>query len=257
MIQVFDSQGNLVAQQGLSSIGGMASLVFDSGNSAYITDNRNLYVLQDEERIKRGVIALSRLRKYDHRFEKCTDVETWDNFFAKRASSGEVVPLLYHDVFYYQVDKDNSLYYGHSSRYEIHQHSSDGSVRKIIRKKAKRIPTTEKDRALILETYPDLREAVMAETKPYFFDFHVLDKIGLLVSTHEEEWNDQGIFVCDLFDQDGIYIAKVRVPRYYTRDHDIMSEQRNRLFKNGYCYSIIYNEKEDTLELVRHSVKLT
>ena len=256
MILIFDNKGNLAAHQDLSSMGGMTHLVFDSRNSAYITDNRNLYALQDEARIKRGVIVLSRLRKYDHRFEKGSDVEIWDNFFARRASSGEVVPLLYHDIFYYQVDRDNNLYYGHSSRYEIRQLSSDGSVQKIIRKQTKRIPTAAKDRALILEMYPDLREAVMAETKPYFLDFHVMDKIGLLVSTYEEEWNDQGMLVCDLIDRDGAYIAKVRVPRYYTRDHDIMSEQRNRLFRNGYCYSIIYDEKADALELVRHSVKI-
>jgi hypothetical protein len=255
-IQVFDKKGNVEGHYAPISMGGMTSLVFDSGNSAYITDNRNLYALQDEARIKRGVTALSRLRKFDNRFGKGSDVETWDNLFMKRVPSGEVVPNLYHDVFYYQVDRDNNLYYGHSSRYEIHQLSSEGRVEKIIRKKAKRIPTTTKDRTLILENYPDLKEAAMAATKPYFLDFHVLDKIGFLVSTYEEEWNDQGIFECDLFDRDGVYIAKVRVPRYYTRDHDIMSEQRNRLFKNGYCYSIIYNDKRDTLELVRHSVRM-
>jgi hypothetical protein len=32
-----------------------------------------------------------------------------------------------------------------------------------------------------------------------------------------------GTLICDLFDLDGVYIAKVRIPRYYNRDHDIMT----------------------------------
>ena len=97
----------------------------------------------------------------------------------------------------------------------------------------------------------------MSKTKPFFLDFHVLDKIGLLVGTYEDEWNEKGILSCDLFDQDGLYIAKVKVPRYYClKDQDNFSEQRNRLFKNGRCYSLVYNEKDEVLELVRHSVEL-
>ncbi|MDH4195824.1 MAG: hypothetical protein OEW05_00295, partial [Candidatus Aminicenantes bacterium] len=198
---------------------------------------------------------LSRLRKFDQRFEKGADVEIWDNYFARRVSGGEVLPLLYHDVFYYQVNENGDLYYAHSSRYEIRQLSSAGTVERIIRKKAGRIRTAKSDRAFLIENYPDLKESAMPEVKPYFMDFHVLDKIGLLVGTYEDEWNDQGFLVCDLFDQDGIYIAKVRVPRYYTRDHDIMTEQRNRLFRNGYCYSIIYDDQTDYLGLVKHAVK--
>jgi hypothetical protein len=97
----------------------------------------------------------------------------------------------------------------------------------------------------------------MSKTKPFFLDFHILDRIGLLVGTYEDEWNDQGTLSCDLFDQDGFFIAKIKVPRYYySKDQDNISEQRNRLFKNGRCYSLVYNEKDEALELVRHSVEL-
>ena len=256
-ILVFNNRGILQGHQDLSSMGQMASLVFDSRNFAYITDNRNLFALKDDERIKRGVTALGRLRIFDDRFEKWTDVETWDNLFMKRDLKGGAVPLLYHDIFYYQIDREDHLYIGHSSRYEIRRLSLDGKVERIIGKRARRIPTTKKDRTSNLEKYPDLKDSVMAEAKPFFLDFHVIDKIGLLVGTYEEEWNERRTLVCDLFDPDGVYIAKVEIPRYYTKDHDILSEQRNRLFKNGYCYSIVYNDKLDSLELVRHSVKYT
>jgi hypothetical protein len=185
------------------------------------------------------------------------DVETWDNHFLRRVSSGGYASILYHDIFYYQADGDGCLYYGDSSQYEIHQMTSEGQVSKIIRKKAKRIHTAKKDRANILEDFPELKEWELAETKPFFLDFHVLDKIGLLVGTYEDEWNEEGIIHCDLFDEDGVYIAKVKAPRYcYSKDQDLITEQRNRIFKNGYCYSIISVEKGEALGLVRHSVEL-
>jgi hypothetical protein len=255
-VQVFDSRGSWLEQWQPSSIGRMmSSLAFDSSGSVYIQDSLNLVALQDKERIRRGVAALGRLSKFSSRFEKTGEIETWDNRFMKRGS-GEATVLLYHDIFYYQLDRNSNLLCGDSSRYEIRQISPSGQVERLIRKKTKRIPTTEKDRARILENHPDLKEAVMAETKPFFLDFHVLDQIGLLIGTYEDEWNAERVLVCDLFDMDGVYITRVKIPRYYTRDHDIISEQRNRLFKKGFCYSIVYNTKADGLELVRHSFEL-
>lgn len=111
----------------------------------------------------------------------------------------------------------------------------------------------------MIREFPERTEGdqEISKTKPYFVDFHVLDNIGLLVGTFENEWNTNGTMTCDLFDLDGAYIAKVTAPHYYyLRDQDSISEQRNRLFKGGRCYSIIYNDKRDTLELVRHSVEL-
>jgi hypothetical protein len=255
-VQVFDSRGSWLEQWQPSSIGRMmSSLAFDSSGSVYIQDSLNLVALQDKERIRRGVAALGRLSKFNSRFEKTGEIETWDNRFMKRGS-GEATVLLYHDLFYYQLDRNNNLYYGDSARDEIRQMSSDGRVNRVIRKRAMRIRTAPRDRTRMLEENPNLKDAIMAGTKPFFLDFHVLDKIGLLVGTYEDEWNAEGVIVCDLFDRDGVYVAKVKIPRYYTRDHDIISEQRNRLFKNGYCYSIIYNTKADGLELVKHSFEL-
>jgi hypothetical protein len=255
-IQLFDLKGNPLEQRQLSSMGAMNSLKIDSQGSAYIQDMRNLFAIQDEERIRRGLTGLSRLAKFNSRFEKVRDVETWDNRFGKRIT-GEYYPVLYHDVFYYQVAEDDCLYIGDSSRYEIRQLTSEGPVKKIIRKKANRIRTTNEDRANYLQDFPELKEAKMAEMKPFFLDFHVLDKIGLLVGTYEDEWNGQGVLLCDLFDQGGVYVARVEVPGYYySKDQDLISEQRNRMFKNGCSYSIIYDEKNGALELVRHSVEL-
>ncbi len=259
VIQIFDMNGKWLERRQLLSVGMMNNLKFDSGGCVYIQDMRNLFALKDEERIKRGVAGLSRLQKFNSRFEKIMDVEIWDNRFLKRAQNVGYNYLLYHDIFYYQIDSNNCLYCGDSSQYEIRQITSNGQLKKIIKKKGVRIPTTKQDLASLMKDFPELKgqDSEMSKIKPFFLDFHVLDKIGLLVGTYENEWNNKGILHCDLFDQDGVYIAKVKVPRYYySKDQDSISEQRNHLFKNGRCYSLVYNEKDEALELVRHSVEL-
>lgn len=257
-IQIFDLNGKWLERRQLPSIGTMNNLKFDLEGGVYIQDMRSRLVLKDEKRIKRGVPGLSRLQRFNSRFETIMEVVTWENRFLKGAGFIGFNILLYHDIFCYDLDSSNCLYYGDSSRYEIHQMTPEGRVIKIIKKKAKRIRTTSKDLGNYLKDFPEMKDQdyEMSETKPFFFDVHILDKIGLLVGTYEDEWNGEGILFCDLFDQDGFYIAKVKAPRYYAKDQDVSSEQRNRLFKNGRCYSLIYNEKDETLELVRHSVEL-
>ena len=144
-IQIFDDNGNWLERRQLLSVGMMNNLQFDSGGCVYIQDMRNLFALKDEERIKRGVAGLSRLQKFNSRLEKIMDVEIWDNRFLKKAQGVGYNFLLYHDIFYYQIDANNCLYYGDSSRYEILQMTPEGRVTMIIKKKGSRIPTTKKD----------------------------------------------------------------------------------------------------------------
>ena len=254
-VQVFDLTGRLLEFKVLPAVGAINNLEVDPEGNLYIQDMRNLFALQDKNLLKRKVAGLSRLTKYDAGLSKVRDIREWDNRFAERVREGEFSRVLYHDVFYYQIDKESRLYYGDSSRYEICQLSSDGGLGLIIRKKATRFQTKEKDRLNSLKNSPELKEAKMAKTKPFFLDFHVLEGIGLLVGTYEDEWNDAGTILCDLFDQDGVYIAKVRAPHYYYKDYDLISEQRNRLFKDNRCYSIVYDEKLDTLKFVRQVVE--
>jgi hypothetical protein len=136
-----------------------------------------------------------------------------------------------------------------------------GQVTRIIKKKTKRIPTVQKDFTRILEEHPDLEQAKdsirVSDTKPLFADFHILENFGLLVGTYKDEWNDKEVLSCDLFDQKGAYIARVTAPRYYLwSQHAVDWEKRNRLFKNGKCYSIVAVEKGEALALVRHAFEL-
>lgn len=260
-VQTFDFKGNPRDHQLLGSVGILNSLSFDSRGSVYIQHRLSKAALKDEKRLKPEVMGMSFLSKFDSKFEKVMDIDEWEDSFRRKSRTGEVLSMLYHDIFYYQITSDDCLYYGNSSRYEIYQMTPQGRVTRIVRKKAKRIPAVEKDLVKILEDYPDLKQAKdslrISSAKPFFADFHVLDNIGLLVTTYKDEWNDEGILFCDLFDQRGVYIAMVKVPRYYSwSQHNVEFEKRNRIFKNDKCYSIMPIEKGEALALVRHSVEL-
>lgn len=260
-LQIFDLNGHPLDHQLLSSVGVLNSLSFDSSGSVYIQHMLGKAALEDKKRLKPEIMGMSCLSKFDSRFDKVMDVEIWEDSFRRRSPGGEVLSILYHDIFYYQVAFDDSLYYGNSSRYEIHKMTPQGRVTRIVKKKAKRIPSAEKDLANILEDYPDLKQAKdslrISPAKPFFADFHVLDNVGLLVTTYADEWNDRGFLFCDLFDRNGVYIAVVKVPRYYVwSQHAVEFEKRNRIFKNDKCYSIVSVENGEALALVRHSVEL-
>jgi len=261
-VQIFDLNGNPLDHQLLGSVGVLNSLSFDSAGSVYIQHMLARAALKEGKRLGPQALGLSCLSKFDSQFDKVMDIDTWEESFRRKLSSREVLYVLYHDVFCYQVGSDDSLYYGHSSKYEIQQITPQGQVTRIIRKKTKRIPTTQEDLANILEEYPDLGQAKdslrMSDTKPLFADFHILENIGLLVGTYEDEWNDKGVLSCDLFDQNGVYIARVTAPRYHLwSQHGVDAEKRNRLFKNGKCYSVVPVEKGEALALVRHSFELS
>lgn len=260
-IQVFDPNGNPLDHRLLSSVGVLNSLIFDSAGSLYIQHMLARAALGEGKRLGLQALGLSCFSKFDSKFAKVMDIDTWEESFRRKLSSREVLYVLYHDVFCYQVNSDDSLYYGHSSKYEIRQITPQGQVTRIIRKRTNRIPTAQEDLANILEEYPDLRQAkdslIMSDTKPLFADFHVLKNIGLLVGTYEDEWNDKGVLSCDLFDQNSVYIARVTAPRYYLwSQHGVDAEKRSRLFKNGKCYSVVPVEKGEALALVLHSFEL-
>src|SRR4030042_1803249 len=174
-VQVFDLTGSLLEFKSLPAVGAINNLEVDPEGNLYIQDMRNLFALQDKNRLKRKVAGLNRLTKYDAGLEKVRDIREWDNRFAERARESEFSPVLYHDIFYYQIDRESHLYCGDSSRSEILPLAPDGQLKLAMSKKSTRIQTTKKDRLNSLKNSPELKEAKMAKTKPFFLDFHVLD----------------------------------------------------------------------------------
>lgn len=261
-IHVFDSEGIVLKHIDCpSSLGLMDSFIFDSEKNLYIYYTLSTFRLNDKEKLNQGIIGVNYLSKFNKSLEKLLDIFTCNYEFLRRSTSGESEGVVYNNIFYYQIDQAGNLYYGYSDKYEIFMLSPDGQHKKTIMKEAPIIKPSEKDIEYVLKEYPGLREfkdtLIISDSKPCFSAFYLLEGIGMLVSTYEDEWNEEGVISCDLFNQEGVYIAKVVSPKYYYwNHHELISEQRNRIFKNGYCYSIIYNRETNFLELVRHRVKL-
>lgn len=261
-ITVFDTQGNFVRIIDYpGSLGLMNSFIFGQADNLYFYYTLSTYRLEAKEKLDQGIIGINYLSKFGKNLEILAEIYSCDYTFMKRGPDGESGGVVYNNIFYYQVDRTGNLYCGYSDQYEISVLSPDGKLIRIIKKRAQPIKTTKGDLDCVLNEYAGLKELqdslILSSTKPYFSDFHLLEGMGLLVSTYENEWNEEGVIFCDLFDQEGLYLAKVTVPRYfYWNHHELITEQRNRLFKNGNCYSICYNQDNDSLELVRHRVSL-
>jgi len=217
--------------------------------------------ISDLKRIRKGIIGINNLSIFSENFERKTDIFKCDNRFLTSSSNGKIRNTIYPDLFYYQIDREGNLYCGYSSKYEIHIFSSDGKLKKIIKKRTHRISTTKQDIDNVLIEFPDLRgllsDAMVSKTKPYFSNIFVLENTWLLVCTYEDEWNSDDLINCDLFDSKGDYIARIKIPEfYYWNNHGLITEQRNCLFKNGNCYAIVYNNTENYLNFVRYNVEI-
>lgn len=261
-ITVFDTEGNFVrAIDCPESLGLMNSFIFGRADNLYFYYTLSTYRLDEKEKLGQGISGINFLSKLNKDLEILAEIYSCDYSFMRRDKDGELGGVVYNSIFYYQIDRTGNLYYGYSGKYEISVLSPDGKLIRTIKKRAQPIKTTQSDLDCVIKEYPGLKELqdslILSGTKPYFSDFHLLEGIGLLVSTYENEWNEEGVIFCDLFDPEGTYLAKVTVPQYfYWNHHELITEQRNRLFKNGNCYSICYNQDNDFLELVRHRVRL-
>jgi hypothetical protein len=261
-IQVFDRQGNLLNIQDFPPLIGIPkSFKFDSKINLYIHHAKSVGKTGEKEKLKQGVVFIDYLSKFNSNFEKLSDIYKFNNEFWKKSSEGKTFFLVHPNIFYYQIDKNDNLYLGHSSKYEILVYFWTGKLKKIIKKKARPIRVTNRDIKKLMEKFPEIRKykanLKFAKYKPFFSSFYILEGIGLLVCTYENEWNEKGTITCDLFDEEGIYVAKVEIPGYYAcYHHGYVMEQINRVFKKNYCYSIVYNEEKNSLELVKHKVIL-
>lgn len=261
-INVFDPQENFLRIIDCPlSLGLMNSFIFDAADNLYFYYTLSTYRLKEKEKLSKGIIGINYLSKFNNSLEMLAEIYSCDYDFFRRSTNGESGGIIYNNIFYYQVDQIGNLYYGFSDKYEIYVLSPDGELIRIIKKRAQPIKTIESDMDYVLKEYPGLEELEdslsLSDTKPYFSSFHLLEGIGFLVSTYENEWNEERVIFCDLFDPEGKYLAKITVPQYYYwNHHELITEQRNRLFKNGNCYSIRYNQDNDFLELVRYRVRL-
>lgn len=93
--------------------------------------------------------------------------------------------------------------------YEIWVYDSNGKLIRKIRKEYTQIPVSENYKEKMLKQFPENMRNVL-----YFPDFHhplqslvAADDGKLLVSTYEEG-NNPGEFMCDIFNENGVFIGR-------------------------------------------------
>jgi hypothetical protein len=117
----------------------------------------------------------------------------------------------------YKIGPENAVYYAMSDRYEINIVSDQGELVRRITKKGVARKGTEKDTEIALRDFPwaskPRSEIVIPEIMPSLADFFVLPNGYLLVITFESEL-DRSSLSGELFDDQGVFQARVEVPKY-------------------------------------------
>jgi hypothetical protein len=148
----------------------------------------------------------------------------------------------------YQVDARDNLWYVMTDRYEINVISPEGKlVRRIVKKGEPRKLTDEeaadfrpKDpRSMVVNDIPD--------RVPPIAGLFLLDQDLLLVLTHESLESERDL-AGDVFDGQGVFRARVRVPRYDGWDFHMAPSMPLALARGGYFYTVETPEDgEETL----------
>ena len=151
---------------------------------------------------------------------------------------------------------NNNIYYITSEKYEINVISPDGKkIRKITKKGTSRKLTPSE-----IESFkpkkPNPRSVTdIPSNMPYIANLFLLENDFLLVITFESKEED-AFLIGDLFDAEGIYRARVKVPKYYRWNFLLAPSKGQAIFKNGYFYTIESDESEEYFWVKRYKMVL-
>lgn len=98
---------------------------------------------------------------------------------------------------------------------------------------------------------PDM--IIIPNQMPYIADFFILENNYLLVITFENDI-DEEFLSGDLFDEKGIFLARVEVPKYYRWFELIGPGGSNALVKNNYFYTIEADQSEENFWVKRYKI---
>jgi len=157
----------------------------------------------------------------------------------------------------YKIDSKDNAYYAVTNKYEIYVISPDGKVIKRITKKGKSRKLTQIEINSFEPEKPNSRYVTdIPENMPYIADLFVLENDFLLVITFESGLDDN-FLLGDLFDDKGMYLARVQVPKYYRWNYLIQPNIKGAVLKNNCFYTIESDENEECFWVKRYKIKLT
>jgi len=131
---------------------------------------------------------------------------------------------------YMTVDEQDNVIFGYPERYEIQVFDSDGNLTRKILKTYKPVAVTEEEKAASVEGAPPQIKFEFPEHHPPFLRF-IHDEMGRLYVQTYEKAAAKDVYLHDVFDRDGRYIARVPLKRVPV------------LFRNGKLYSLEESEE--------------
>ncbi|MGA2531440.1 MAG: hypothetical protein ABSG19_00245 [Candidatus Aminicenantales bacterium] len=154
----------------------------------------------------------------------------------------------------YQIDARDNLWYVATDRYEIHIVSPEGKlVRRIIKKGDPRKLTgaeiegikTKDPRSKVVYDVP--------ERVPPIADLFLLDQGYVLVVTFESQ-PESGELIGDIFDGQGIFRARARVPKYDGWNFLMAPSKPLALARGGFFYTVETPEGGDDTVVKRYKI---
>jgi len=131
---------------------------------------------------------------------------------------------------YMTVDDQDNIIFGYPERYEIQIFDPDGNLKRKILKAYKPVIITEEEKAASIEGAPPQMKFDFPEHHPPFLRF-IHDETGRLYVQTYEKAAMREVYLHDVFDRDGRYIAKIPLKRTPV------------LFRNGKMYSLEETEE--------------
>jgi hypothetical protein len=170
---------------------------------------------------------------------------------------GKYKDELFRPQLKYAIDSRDNIYYAMSDKYEIHVVSPEGNlIKKIIKKGASR-KVTQKDIDQKMAFYPPSSRAryeiVVPEHMPRIAGLFILENGYLLVITFESALEAKSL-VGDVFDEKGIYRARVEVPVYAGWDDLVQPRKGWARSKNNRFYTIESDEAGENYFIKRYKM---
>lgn len=173
-LPIVDSQGDMIGQQ----------------------------IVLSEDKVMREV------RKYDSELNTLFTITSIDN---TNLIQGKINP--FQVVIFYQLGKDNTIYYSNPEDYEIRVLNSEGKLIRRIMKDYEPVKVTEDDKKDFFERVPEIAGPIkdrieFPKVYPPYVNFTFDEEWRLFVRTYEKGKEEREFFF-DVFDTEGRYIANI------------------------------------------------